>query len=253
MIVNGEPYTLRGVRTVREGVGSTHLPHDIDNEVSRLMLLKSNYNSRRYTMEDNFAYRYPRLINEGNQKLECLIKDIALRDMNKTEDFHITINGKLFDEREKAGVFIQSLIAKVQEEDDAEIHIGQFKGFNLLLQTNKFFGQHKLILHDNLKHAVDFGDSAHGNMVRLENSLEGFERKQEKLEDKISEYQRDMEQSKEEFEKPFKYEGMMASKLKRQFELNAELDMDKGVDEVLADEDSLKEDNEMKIESGIEV
>lgn len=226
---------------------------DVDNEVSRLMLLKSNYNSRRYTMEDNFTYRYPKLINEGNQKLECLIKDIALRDMNKIEDFHITINGKLFDEREKAGIFIQSLIAKVEEDDDAEIHIGQFKGFDLLLQTNKFFGQHKLILHGNLKHAVDFGDSPHGNMVRLENILEGFERKQEKLEDKLSEYQRDLEQSKEEFEKPFKYEGELASKLKHQFELNAELDMDKGVDEVIADEDSLKQDKVNDIESGIEV
>jgi hypothetical protein len=226
---------------------------DIDNEVSRLQLLKSNYNSRRYAMEDNFTYRYPRLINEGNQKLECLIKDISLRDMNRTEDFHITINGKLFDEREKAGIFIQSLIAKVTEEDDAEVHIGQFKGFDLSLQTNKFFGQHKLVLGGNMKHSVDFGDSPHGNMVRLENSLESLERKQEKLEDKISEYQRDLEQSEEEFNKPFTYEGELASKLKRQFELNAELDMDKGTEEVLADEDSFKQDKVIESESGIEV
>lgn len=104
-----------------------------------------------------------------------------------------------------------------------------------------------------MKHSVDFGDSPHGNMVRLENCLEGFERKQEKLEDKLSEYQRNLEQSKEEFNKPFTYEGELASKLKRQFELNAELDMDKGVDEVLADEDSFKVEKEVVNESGIEV
>lgn len=51
-----------------------------------------------------------------------------------------------------------------------------------------------------------------------------------------------MEQSKEEFNKPFKYEEELAAKLKRQFELNAELDMDKGGDEILGDDDSMKED-----------
>lgn len=221
---------------------------DIDNEVSRLTLLKSSYNSRKYAMEDNFTYKYPKLIDEARQKLSCLIKDIQCRDMNATEDFKITINGKIFDEREKAGLYIQTLIPKL--EADKVVNIGHFKRFKLFIRKDDFIRQHKFILQGNMKHNIDFGDSPHGNMVRLENLLLGFEKRIQRYETLINEYERNMEQSKEEFNKPFKYEEELASKFKRQFELNAELDMDKGGNEVLADDESMKSD---ETEQAIEV
>lgn len=76
---------------------------DIDNEVSRLRVLKAAYDNQKYTMQDNFTFKYPKLISEAKQQFECVIKDINKRDMNKINDFAITINGRLFDEREKAG------------------------------------------------------------------------------------------------------------------------------------------------------
>ncbi|MFT9495050.1 MAG: helicase-related protein [Anaerosolibacter sp.] len=215
---------------------------DIDNEVSRLSLLKAEYNSRRYTMEDNFTYRYPKLINESSQRLECLIKDVSRRNMNKSEEFQISIDGKSFDEREKAGTYLQVLLAKLKP--DKETHVGQFSGFDLILKKDNFLGQHKMILHGHSKHEVEFGDSPYGNMLRLENLLETLERRIDKHENTIAEYQRNMDQSKEEWEKPFKYEDELASKLKRQFELNAELDMDKGTDELGLDTDSFTDSSE---------
>lgn len=216
---------------------------DVDNEVSRLTLLKSSFSSRKYTMEDNFTYKYPRLISETKQRLEGIIKDIQRRDMNYSDDFKITINGRLFDEREKAGTYIEALVSK--QEDENEVNLGKFKGFDLLIKKDNFMNQHKLILHGNMKHVAEFGDSPHGNMVRLENLLLGFEKRTERYETAIDEYERNMKQSKEEFNKPFKYEEELLSKLKRQFELNAKLDMDKGQDEVLADDESMKNDGEV--------
>ena len=61
------------------------------------------------------------------------------------------------------------------------------------------------------------------------------------LQNNFIKYERNMEQSKEEFNKPFQYEEELKVKLKRQFELNTELDMDKGGDDVLADDDSMKD------------
>jgi hypothetical protein len=51
-----------------------------------------------------------------------------------------------------------------------------------------------------------------------------------------------MIQSKEEWEKPFKYEETLVQKLKRQFELNAELDMDKVDNGMIVDEDDFDEE-----------
>ncbi|WP_243136979.1 helicase C-terminal domain-containing protein [Alkaliphilus serpentinus] len=213
---------------------------DIDNEVSRLSILKSEYNSRRYAMEDNFTYKYPKLIQQAKQRLEGLIKDISRRDMNKAEEFQINIDGKFFDEREKAGTYLQMLLSRI--EPDKEAHIGTFNGFDLLILKNNFFGQSKMILHAEQKYEVEFGDSPHGNMVRLENLLDGLEKRIEKTESQIDEYERNMTQSKEEWEKPFMYEEELALKLKRQFELNAELDMDKGDDGIVVSEEDFNEE-----------
>jgi len=176
----------------------------VDNEVSRLTLLKSSYSSNKYRMEDNYLYRYPKLIRDTGQKLECVIKDIQLRNMNQFEDFKIMIEGKLFDEREQAGTYLQ--VISISKEDDVEVPIGEFYGFELLLRKDSFMKQHQLILHGSHKYAVDFGDSPHGNMIKLENILEGLEKHVTKFETSIDEYERNLAQSKAEFEKPFMYE-----------------------------------------------
>ena len=213
----------------------------VDNEVSRLTLLKSSFSSRKYAMEDNFLYRYPNLIRDTMQRLECVIKDVQLRDMNGTEEFKIMIEGRLFDDREQAGTYLQ--VISMNKDNDIEVAIGEFKGFELLLRKDSFMHQDQLILHGSHKYSVEFGDSPHGNMIRLENILLGLEKHVDKYETSIDEYKRNMTESKQEFEKPFKYEEELVRKFKRQAELNAELDIDKGQDQVLADDESMKSEN----------
>ena len=72
-------------------------------------------------------------------------------------------------------------------------------------------------------------------------------------EDKMEEYQRNLEQSKEEWEKPFMYDEVLTDKLKRQFELNAELDMDKGVDQNVISEEDFTDDETMENDEDMEL
>ena len=64
-------------------------------------------------------------------------------------------------------------------------------------------------------------------MVRLENEFNKIDEKIVFLEQKLDTYHRDMERAKADFEKPFEHEEELQQKLKRQFEINAELDLDK--------------------------
>ena len=64
-------------------------------------------------------------------------------------------------------------------------------------------------------------------MVRLENEFSKIQEKITFLEQKLDTYHRDMERAKADFEKPFEHEEELQQKLKRQFEINAELDLDK--------------------------
>lgn len=53
---------------------------EIDNDVQRLKLLKASYDSQRYSLQDNFMIRFPKLIKAAEEKLVCVWEDLKARD-----------------------------------------------------------------------------------------------------------------------------------------------------------------------------
>ena len=47
----------------------------LENDVQRLKMLKSSYDSQRYSLQDNFMIRYPKLIKASETKLACVRED----------------------------------------------------------------------------------------------------------------------------------------------------------------------------------
>jgi predicted RNase H-like nuclease (RuvC/YqgF family) len=87
-------------------------------------------------------------------------------------------------------------------------------------------GVNYMVLRGKTEYKAELSTSPVGNMVKLENTFNGLSENEEFLIKKIDQYQRDMEQSKQEYEKPFSYETELKEKLARQFALNAELDLE---------------------------
>jgi len=206
---------------------------DVDNEVARLTLLKTAYNNNKYKMEDNFKSKYPNLITEAKQRTDNIKKDIEIRDQNKKEEFEIIISNKTYDNREDAGAIIKVLSDNATSTEEKQI--GRFNGFDLFIKK-KHLSFNELILKGNSTYTIELGDSPHGNMVRLENVIKNLESNIFKLEDKIIEYNRNMEESKSEFEKPFEHEEALTEKSRRQFELDELLDINKNEESITADE-----------------
>lgn len=103
--------------------------------------------------------------------------------------------------------------------------IGEYRGFEVQVEKN-FIGVNYLILHGRTDYKVELSNSPVGCMVKLENCFNGMDGNIEFLEKKLEQYQRDMEQAKAEYEKPFAYEEELKSKTARQFELNTQLDLE---------------------------
>jgi N12 class adenine-specific DNA methylase len=219
----------------------------VDNEVSRLKLLKSNFDSKKYSLEDRILYSYPQQIKRQEEIIECTVKDIEIRNSNVKEDFEIKVNDQIFDERESAGLYVFALLSNMKE-DESKV-IGKFNGFEVLLKKGFFSSDRELILRGNRSNTISVSDSPHGNMVKLENLLKGFEKQVEKAEIKIDEINRNLNQAKEEFKKPFNHDEKLKSLLRRQLELNGELDMDKE-DELMVDENLGIKADEKNIEYG---
>lgn len=227
---------------------------DIDNDVSRLTLLKADYNSKKYKMQDNFLYTYPKLISEAKQNHHNILMDIEKRNLNKSEEFGIVINGIQYAEREDAGNMLMTHFTQVNKVD--ELKVGQLYGFDISLKKSFYGDSINAILQGNSHYTVELGNSAHGNIIRLENTLANIEALATKLTAEIENHQRNLEESKIEFEKPFLHENELNQKLSRQSELNALLDMTKDVkDEIFDDENSLgcNEDLEYDQDDEIEV
>ena len=224
--VNGEPCAPRGARTVREGVGIPGLPHDLDVQVAKLRLLKSSYQSQKYQLEDKLLQGFPREIAETKAAISGCEADTKTRDAHPSpvDSFAgIELQGQHYDERVAAGEVLLNILPMVQ--DTQPVHVGSFRGFDVEVSLEAF-GKHVLTLKGALEYHVELGEDARGNISRIENALTALDKKLGGLNTRLADLQRQVENAREELEKPFPQEDELREKSARLVELNAELDME---------------------------
>ena len=200
---------------------------EIDNDVQRLKMLKASYDSQHYSLQDQFMVKFPKLIAAAKEKLACVRADVKARDeellKTENEEFAITVGGIKFTERVDGGTAFLSAVneAKMMEKTP----IGEYRGFDVLVSKSAW-GADNIVLQGKTEYTAELSNSPVGSMVKLENLFNGIQGNITFLEGKLEEYQRDMEQAKAEYEKPFQYEAELKEKLARQFELNTKLDLE---------------------------
>lgn len=199
---------------------------EIDNDVQRLKLLKASYDQKHYQNQDDFTVKYPKLIKAAEEKLECVRADVITRDdmAAKESEFSITVGNTSYDERVDGGTALIAAISKAKTGVTTEL--GRYKGFTLSVEKN-FMGVNYLLLSGKTSYSVETSTSPVGLMMRLENAYNGIQDKITFLEQRLEEYHRNMERAKEDYEKPFQYEEELKQKLARQYQINAELDLDR--------------------------
>ncbi|MEG0516350.1 MAG: SNF2-related protein [Cetobacterium sp.] len=192
---------------------------NIDNDIARLRVLKTSYDNQRYSLQDDFTFKYPSLIKEETKKRDNIKKDIELLNKNKTKEFFAVVGGLNFTEREPCGTMLNALLEKDRGNN---VTIGKIYGFDLIsVGTTK-----DIYIKANNKYTLELGRDAVGNLIRIENFLNNLGSLCNKKEKNIEVYKRNLEQAKEEYAKPFIYEYELKTKLARQGELNMALDKD---------------------------
>mgnify|MGYP000409916358 FL=1 len=202
----------------------------LENDVQRLKLLKSTYDSQRYTLEDNITIRFPKLIKAAQEKAECVRQDMkkveeGLLAAQETQEFAITIGNAKYTERVDGGTVMLEAVSRCKNGETS--HLGEFKGFELLVEKN-FIGVNYLVLRGKTDYKTELSTSPVGNMVKLENLLGGMSENLDFLTEKIRQYERDLEQSRLDYEKPFAQEAEFTEKIARLNELNVQLNLENG-------------------------
>ena len=199
---------------------------NLDVEVSKLRLLKSSFQSQKYTLEDNLARYFPREIADTKARIAALESDIQTRDAHPTPSdsfVGIELDGVRYTERIAAGEALLNLLPTVQ--DTKPVHVGSFRGFDVEVSLEQF-GKHGLTLKGAAEHRIELGADALGNILRVENALASLDKKLDTNCVRLVDLESQVENAHAELEKPFPQEAELAEKSARLIELNAELDME---------------------------
>jgi hypothetical protein len=197
---------------------------DLDVEVSRLKIMKADFQSKQYRLEDNVLKNFPEEIQRAKGFIAGLQADIQTLNQHPspTDGFAgIEIMGMTYTDRTEAGT---ALLDAVQEIKSTEpVTIGLYRGFTIIVQFTNFI--HKLKLKGAVAYQVELGMDARGNMTRVDNALGKIPERLEDYKTTLTNLLQQQEAAKSEINKPFQYEEELRIKSARLAELDAELNI----------------------------
>lgn len=199
----------------------------LDTEVAKLKLLKANFKSQKYRLEDAINKEYPVRIAKLEEKIEGLRQDIITRGSGEilSDDFEIRINGVSYDDKKEGGA---ALIAAAKESKTPErTMIGEYKGFKLYSRFDAFFNLYYIHMQGRCEHTIEMSSDPAGMITRLNNCMAGFEKRLSDVQDALDETRIELETAEKEVTKKFDKEDILSEKLKRLSFLNAQLDADR--------------------------
>ena len=197
---------------------------DLDVEVSRLRIMKADFQSKQYRLEDNVLKHFPEQILEARGFITGLQKDIQTLNQHPRPEGGFTgmeILGKAYTDKAEAGTALLDAMQDVTGKEP--VIVGSYRGFGLSVKFTGFI--HELKLKGAVAYQVELGTDVKGNLTRIDNALEKLPERLEDYETTLANLLQQQEAAKAEIGKPFQYEDDLRSKSARLAELDAELNI----------------------------
>ena len=201
---------------------------DLDVQVAKLKVLRSDYQNQKYRLEDKLLKHYPEEIQKAKNRIAALKNDAQIADahpQDKENFCGMTIKGMVFDEKKAAG---ERLMLACKEMPNADMMLlGTYRGFELNIRFDSFKNEHQIVLRGELSYPVPLGDDARGNITRLDNAIDNFTDRIADAENALQNLEQQKQAAEVEVAKPFAQEEELAEKSARLAELNALLNIDR--------------------------
>ncbi|OJU18294.1 MAG: DNA methylase [Clostridiales bacterium 43-6] len=217
--------------------GNPHIKEkmDLDIAVSKLKVLKQSHLSQKYDLEDRILKYYPQEIKRLEERITGYKEDIVHLEKNTSKDKEVfssmTIRDFSYMEKADAGKAIIEECCKMASPD--AVVIGKYRGFKMELSFDTFNRVYCISLKNKLHHSVTLGTDIHGNITRLDNTLDSFPDKLQMCEEQLCNTRKQLDNAVEEAARPFPKEEELRSKSARLDELNIFLNMDQQDHEIL--------------------
>ena len=211
---------------------------DLDIQVQKLKMLKSNFLSEKYGLEDKVIKFYPQQIAYLKSRVEGLTKDVETAKLHPKpideQPLGMMVSGVSYSEKAEAGQAIINACKSMNSPD--AIPLGEYRGFQMELYFDTVQRNYVVKLKGETSRDVPLGDDSHGNIVRIDNGIERFEEALADTKNSLENTEKQFETAKQEIEKPFAKEEELRAKTTRLDELNILLNMDKKENEIVGGE-----------------
>ena len=218
---------------------------ELDTQVAKLKLLKQNYLSEKYELEDKVIKYYPNEIKRLENRIEDMKEDIEVFNNNNTPDNSfekMNIKGTNFTERKEAGEKIIEICKSMTNPEPLEI--GEYKGFKIILSFDTMDRKFYASMKNNLSYKTELSSDPSGNITRIDNVLNGIETRLSSIENNLEDTKKNYESAKKEIEKPFPQEEELKTKSKRLDELNIKLNLNNKDKEIIDDGNDISDDSQ---------
>jgi len=199
---------------------------DLDVEVAKLKLLKSNHQSQQFRMQNDIMKHYPEKIEHYKHVITGLETDKQMVESrpHPADGFvGMDVKGDFLTDKDNAGAAI--LEACKDAKSLEPVSIGSYRGFTMSISVEDFGRQYILTLKSELSHRVELGKDARGNLIRIDNVLNQIPARIQSAQAQLENVLNQLETAKVEVGKPFPQEEELRTKSARLNELNAELNI----------------------------
>lgn len=207
---------------------------ELENDLTRLRMLKSAYNKKRRDAELRVSRSIPLAIAQTKEKIEVFEQEIAYQKAHPAvnEDgeatFSMMIGSEIFTTHKDAGFALNQAVSKLKYRDN--LIIGEYNGYTMtaaITQKNLTgeVGEKTIYLKrkdgGKASHEVIIGLSTLGNIVKINNVYNSFEKSLNKEKGNLQKYESELLIAKEELAKGFPYESEIREKEQRLKEIDA--------------------------------
>ena len=200
---------------------------DLDVDVARLKIMKADYKTKQFRLEDSLIRSFPAEIAKMKEQMESLKADMQTLSAHPHPDGGFAGMTVLTDnllERENAGAALMEAAKQATGLDPVEI--GTYRGFAMSVTLENFGKKFVLTMQGKLRYQAELGSDPKGNLIRLDNALAQMPQRMQSLQTHLEETYHQQEAAKAELEKPWPYEQELRDKTARLIFLDAELNLD---------------------------
>lgn len=199
---------------------------DLDVQVHKLNLLKTEYQRNQYILEENVAKHYPAKIAECNIKIQNIKKDMEVFDKYREQPFSITLKGVTYTNSKEAGKALEKVLENINSYE--MVLIGSYAGFELFDYYSELKQEHALYIKGKEKYSLSAYKTGTRNIEEIQYLLKTLPERLNSFEKMLNRTKTDLVNAEHELKKEFAYAEELKTKNQRLVELNILLNVEGG-------------------------